>query len=87
MAVASAGQIAFVGLVVPHIVRLIAGRAHRTLLVLCLFAGPVFLLGADVLQRVLLGGDVLRPGVLMSLLGSPFFLFLLLRHRRRLASW
>lgn len=87
LAVAVAGQIAFVGLVVPHVVRLLVGPAHRALLVLTPLAGAVFLLGADALQRALLGEGVLQPGVTMSLIGGPFFLFLLVRHRREVGAW
>jgi iron complex transport system permease protein len=87
VAVAVAGQIAFVGLVVPHLVRLTVGSSHRRLLPLCLLGGPVFLLGADVAQRWLLGGEALQPGVLMSLVGGPFFLFLLVKNKRALRAW
>ena len=86
-AVSVAGQIAFVGLVVPHLVRMLAGRGHRAVLPLSLLAGAVFLLGCDVLQRALLGGVELRPGVTMSLIGGPFFLVLLARQRRELMAW
>ena len=86
-AVAVAGQIAFVGLVVPHLVRLVTGNGHRPLLPLCLLAGAVFLLGTDVGQRLILGRDVFKPGVLMSMIGGPFFLLLLLRNRREVRTW
>ncbi len=86
-AVAVAGQIAFVGLIVPHMVRLVTGSSHRTLLPLCLVAGAVFLLGADVLQRLWLGDHPLKPGVLMSLVGGPFFLMLLVRNRKVIQGW
>jgi iron complex transport system permease protein len=86
-AVAVAGQIAFVGLIVPHMVRLVTGSSHRTLLPLCLVAGAVFLLGADVVQRFLLGDHPLKPGVLMSLVGGPFFLTLLVRNRKMIQGW
>ena len=87
LAVAVAGQIAFVGLVVPHVVRLVVGPAHRGLLALTPLAGAVFLLGADALQRALLGEGVLQPGVTMSLVGGPFFLVLLVLHRREVDTW
>ncbi len=87
VAVAAAGQIAFVGLVVPHLVRLTTGTSHRTLLPLCLLGGPVLLLGIDVAQRALLGADALQPGVMTSLVGGPFFLFLLVRQRKELRAW
>ena len=86
-AVAVAGQIAFVGLVVPHLVRLTVGTAHRALLPLCILGGAVFLLGTDLLQRALLGEGALQPGVMMSLVGGPFFLLLLIRHRREVGAW
>jgi iron complex transport system permease protein len=86
-AVAVAGQIAFVGLVVPHLVRLGCERSHRSLLWLCALAGAVFLLGTDLAQRAVLGPAALQPGVVMSLIGGPFFLFLLIRHRREVGAW
>jgi iron complex transport system permease protein len=86
-AVAVAGQIAFVGLVVPHLVRLLAGRGHRALLPLSLLLGAAFLLSVDLGQRLLLGRAVLPPGVLMSLIGGPFFLLLLFLHRREIDAW
>jgi iron complex transport system permease protein len=87
LAVAVAGQIAFIGLVVPHVLRLLIGPAHRALLALTPLAGGVFLVGADTLQRAVLGEGVLQPGVTMSLVGGPFFLFLLVRHRREVGAW
>lgn len=86
-AVAVAGQIAFVGLVVPHLVRLATGGSHRTLLPLSLLAGAVFLLGTDVAQRLVLGRELFKPGVVMSLFGGPFFLLLLLQRRREVRTW
>ncbi len=86
-AVAVAGQIAFVGLVVPHLVRIAVGSAHRALLGLCVLGGAVFLLGAEVLQRWWFGDSALQPGVLMSLVGGPFFLVLLLRERKEISAW
>ena len=86
-AVAVAGQIAFVGLVVPHIVRLGCTARHAALLPLCIVTGALFLLGCDLAQRLVLGDGVLQPGVMMSLIGGPFFLFLLIRNRRELGTW
>lgn len=86
-AVAVAGQIAFLGLVVPHLLRLVGGASHRRLLPLSMLAGACLLLGADLAQRALIGRADLGPGVLMSLVGGPFFLFLLLRSRRELQTW
>src|SRR5688572_19431734 len=86
-AVAVAGQIGFVGLVVPHLVRLTGGGSYRKLLWHVVPAGALFLLGADLLQRILLGEGALQPGVMMSLVGGPFFLFLLVRARREISAW
>lgn len=86
-AVAVAGQIAFVGLVVPHLVRLLTGRQHRAVLPLSLLLGPVFLLSVDIVQRHLLGERALPPGVVMSLVGGPFFLTLLVWRRREVDAW
>ncbi|MEO2162515.1 MAG: iron ABC transporter permease, partial [bacterium] len=86
-AVAVAGQIAFVGLVVPHLVRLAGFRSYRTLLPLSLVGGAIFLLGADVAQRYLMERELFKPGVLMSLVGGPFFLFLLVRSRSEVRTW
>ena len=86
-AVAVAGQIAFVGLVVPHVLRLASGNSHRGLLPLSLLGGAVFLLAADLLNHQLLGVRALRPGVMLSLLGGPFFLVLVLRRRAEVRTW
>ena len=69
------------------LIRLSTGNSHRTLLPLCLLGGAVFLLGADTLQRAWLGADALQPGVTMSLIGGPFFLYLLVRNRKAIRSW
>ncbi|MEO2094464.1 MAG: iron ABC transporter permease [bacterium] len=87
VAVAVAGQIAFVGLIVPHIVRRLCGSSHHTLLPLCVLAGAAFLLTADVSQRWILGEHPLKPGVLMSLVGGPFFLVVLLKNRKVMGGW
>ena len=86
-AVAVAGQIAFVGLVVPHLLRILAGSAHRALLPLCVVGGALFLLGTDLLQRLVFGDGALQPGVAMSLIGGPFFVWLLVRQRREVGAW
>jgi iron complex transport system permease protein len=86
-AVAVVGQILFVGLIVPHVLRLLVGGGHRALLPLSVLGGGLLVLGADVLARVYWPGVDLRPGVVMSLLGAPFFLVLLVTHRSELRSW
>lgn len=86
-AVAVAGQIAFVGLVVPHLVRMACGPSHRTLLPLSILAGAAFMLGIELLNHMALGQAALRPGVVMSLVGGPAFLLLLFLNRRQVENW
>ena len=84
--VSVAGVIGFVGLVVPHLVRPLTDRRPSSLMVPSALAGALLLLLADCLCRVLpLAGSELRLGIALSMLGAPFFLFLLLRMRRGLA--
>ncbi len=78
-AVASAGVVGFVGLVVPHAVRMTVGAGHRRLVPLAFAAGAVFLVLADLAARTLLAGQELPVGVLTALCGVPFFLALLRR--------
>jgi len=77
-ATAVAGIVGFVGLVVPHMLRLLVGPEHRRLIPLALVGGAVFVLGCDLVGRVA-GG--LRLGIVTSLIGGPFFLWLLRKHR------
>lgn len=76
-AVAFTGTIAFVGLIIPHVVRLILGPDHRVLLPASFLAGGSFLVGADLLARVVISPEELRLGTITSLVGVPFFLYLL----------
>ncbi len=80
-AVAVTGLIGFVGLVVPHVVRLLAGASYRHLVPLSLLAGASFLILADVPGRTLQGGAETPIGVVTAFLGAPFFVYLL-RTRR-----
>ena len=80
-AVAAAGMIGFVGLVVPHLVRLLAGPDHRVLLPASLLAGGSLLLFADLVARLALAPAELPIGIVTALIGAPFFLYLLLRGR------
>jgi len=80
-AVAAAGLIGFIGLVVPHLVRLLAGPDHRVLLPASLLAGGVLMLFADLAARLLLAPAELPIGIVTAFVGAPFFLFLLVRGR------
>ncbi len=83
-AVAVSGIIGFVGLVVPHAVRLVAGPDHRFLLPASALVGGAFLVLADALARTLLAPTELPVGILTALAGGPFFLYLLRRRRMQL---
>lgn len=82
-AVAATGIIAFVGLVVPHLARLITGADHRHAVPAAALLGAALLLGADLLARTVLLPAELPVGVVTALLGAPCFLWLLYRHRAR----
>jgi iron complex transport system permease protein len=81
-AVSISGLIGFVGLVVPHAVRLRLGPDHRLLLPASALAGATFLVIADLLARVLLAPVEIPVGVITAIIGAPFFIYLL-RHTRR----
>ncbi|WP_447593764.1 FecCD family ABC transporter permease [Aquipseudomonas campi] len=80
-AVAAAGLIGFIGLVVPHLVRLVAGPDHRVLLPASALAGASLILFADLFARLVLAPAELPIGIVTALIGAPFFLYLLLRRR------
>ncbi|MND82735.1 Hemin transport system permease protein HmuU [compost metagenome] len=80
-AVAAAGLIGFIGLVVPHLMRLLVGPDHRVLLPASLLAGASLLLLADLAARLLLAPAELPIGIVTALIGAPFFLYLLVRGR------
>lgn len=82
-AVSTSGIIGFIGLVVPHIVRLLAGPDHRFLLPVSALCGAILLIGADTLARTIIAPAELPVGIITALLGAPFFLYLL-RQRKKL---
>nr|WP_084512193.1 iron ABC transporter permease [Agromyces subbeticus] len=86
-AVAFAGIIAFVGLIVPHLMRMVIGPAHRPLLVASALGGALLLLLADLAARTMVPMADLPIGMLTSLIGGPFFFWLLRRTRRRSGGW
>ena len=83
-AVAIGGMIGFVGLIVPHIVRLLIGPDHRWLLPVSALAGGVLLLLADTIARIIIAPTELPTGILTAILGAPFFIMLLVQKRREL---
>lgn len=76
-AVCVSGTIGFVGLVVPHIMRLLLGPEHRILLPASALAGGAFLVVCDTLGRILIPPSEVRVGIMTALLGAPYFLYLL----------
>jgi iron complex transport system permease protein len=87
VAVAFCGIIAFVGLVVPHIIRMAIGPSHRALILASAVGGGVLLVFADLLARTIVIGADLPIGMLTSLVGGPFFFYLLAKQRKRSGGW
>jgi len=79
--VAFAGPIGFVGLIIPHLIRLIVGPDHRQLLLLAPAFGGVFLMWCDTLARTIIAPAELPVGIITAMLGGPFFIWLLLFRR------
>lgn len=85
--VAVMGVIAFLGLVVPHAIRLVIGPAHRQLLVISALGGAVVLLLADTIARLALSPVEIPVGSVMAIVGAPVFFILLGRARNRQGGW
>lgn len=81
-AVSVAGIIGFVGLVVPHMARLVVGPLHRRLLPVSALTGGVFLLAADTIARSIVAPIELPVGIITAFIGAPFFLYLLKKEKR-----
>ena len=83
-AVSVSGVIGFVGLIIPHTLRMVTGPDHKTLLPLSMLSGGLFLLLADTLARTVLSPTELPVGIVTSLFGAPFFIYLLHKHQKEL---
>jgi iron complex transport system permease protein len=81
VAVSVSGVIGFVGIMVPHLLRLVIGPAHRLLLPASALLGAVLLMGADTLARTIVAPAEMPIGILTAAVGAPFFLAMLLRQR------
>lgn len=81
-AVSFVGTIGFVGIIIPHAVRLVWGADHRFLLPLSVLTGAIFLILADLIARTVLAPTEIPVGVITALCGAPFFLYLLRRKRK-----
>jgi iron complex transport system permease protein len=82
-AVAFSGIIGFIGLIVPHLIRLLWGADYRRLIPLSIVSGGTALLLADLLARVVLAPQVLPVGIVTALAGAPFFLWVLRRAKNQ----
>lgn len=87
VSVAFTGIIAFVGLVVPHLIRMLLGPSHRVLLIASVIGGGVLLVWADLIARTAVSGADLPIGMLTALVGGPFFFYLIRRARSRSGGW
>jgi iron complex transport system permease protein len=87
VAVSLSGLIGFVGLIIPHAVRLVFGPDHRQLLPLSALAGAMFLVVADTVARIIVAPAQLPVGVITALMGGPFFLVLLVKYSRKVYWW
>ncbi|MSQ31890.1 MAG: iron ABC transporter permease [Dehalococcoidia bacterium] len=87
VAVSVSGTIAFVGLIVPHIIRLVVGPDHRILMPVSALGGAVFMILADTLARIIIEPAEFSVGIITSLIGAPFFLFLLIANKRNTGSF
>ena len=82
-AVAAAGPIMYVGLIAPHLCRLIVGLDHRWLLPFCAVLGAVLLTVSDVLGRIVARPDEIDVGILTALVGAPFFIYIVRKQKVR----
>lgn len=85
-AVAFTGVIAFVGLIVPHIMRMMIGPDNRILFPASVLAGAIFLIATDTVARTIMAPQELPVGIITALMGAPFFLYLL-RRKREATEW
>jgi iron complex transport system permease protein len=81
VSVAVAGPIAFVGLIVPHLLRGVTGATHARLLPACMGVGGAFLVAADVVARTVIAPEELRLGAVTAAIGAPMFVWMLARRR------
>lgn len=87
MAVSVSGSISFVGLIVPHILRLLVGPDHRRLLPASALGGAIFLVICDLIARVIIIPREVGVGIVTSLIGAPYFLYLLMKAKKEGGEW
>ncbi|MBU5591562.1 iron ABC transporter permease [Clostridium sp. MSJ-4] len=74
----SSGIIGFVGLIIPHLARIIFGTDHKRIIVVSALIGAIFMVWADVLSRIIMKGNELPIGILISIIGAPIFIYLMI---------
>ena len=75
----SCGMIGFAGLVIPHIVRMIFGNDHKKIIPIAALVGAIILIWADVLSRIIVKGSEIPIGILISIIGAPCFIWLMIK--------
>ncbi len=75
----SSGMIGFVGLIIPHLVRMLFGTDHKKLIPIAAILGAIFLIWADVLSRIIIKGTEIPIGILTSMIGAPCFIWLMIK--------
>ena len=83
-AVSVSGMIGFVGLIIPHAVRMITGPDHRILLPASALVGAIFLIWADVVARTALAPQEIPVGIITAFVGAPFFIYLLRKKKNEI---
>ncbi len=83
MAVAIGGPVGFVGLLIPHLLRFLVGSDHKVLMPAAAVGGGVFLMFADLIGRILIPPFEIRVGIVTAIVGSPYFLYLIVRFQRK----
>ena len=83
VSVSLTGAIGFVGLVVPHMLRLVIGPSHRLLIPASILGGAIFLILADLISRLLIRPAELQIGIITAFIGAPFFIYLIIRQKRK----
>ena len=83
VSVSLTGAIGFVGLVVPHMLRLMIGPSHRLLIPASILGGAIFLILADLISRLLIRPAELQIGIITAFIGAPFFIYLIIRQKRK----
>lgn len=83
ISVAMTGAIGFVGLIVPHMIRMIIGPTHRFLLLASALGGASFLIIADLISRLVIRPAEIQIGIVTAFFGAPFFIYLILKHKKQ----